>query len=263
MKRLFLLGAVGLLSLAANAQEFNTGDLTASVTLGVGAQDDSASHALFDQHLSLECGVKTFGQFTIGVGLAINNAYGAVHDGFAMGTYDYTYTKTVTTRTKNDHNRWVTSTESTIESRDGYGGADCKVATDHYNLMVMASLHYSPMSRLDTYVRCGLGIGGMSSMLSDFKNEEGFSERNYEHTSSGSSRETTTKFSYRDLDHVKWEGYSTKVTPAFALYLGATYYLTQHWGVDAQFGIISSNFAMGGNYSDSFSILAVGATYRF
>ena len=46
-----------------------------------------------------------------------------------------------------------------------------------------------------------------------------------------------------------------------ALYVGATYYITDNWGIDAQIGMISS--VLQKSYTNSFAIFAVGASYKF
>lgn len=49
-----------------------------------------------------------------------------------------------------------------------------------------------------------------------------------------------------------------------ATYVGATYFLTESWGIGTQFGLISANIKdKDKGYPNSYGIFAVGATYKF
>lgn len=246
---------------------FNKGDRKVDLTIGVGtvAYTDK-SRATFDQHLGMEWGVATVAdRFTIGVGFSVNNAYGGAFDGIVAGTYDYKYTsnsygKVYRPSTK----KWEYFNETKQVRRNGIGTADADIAREDFNAQITAAIHFSPMSRLDTYLKVGAGAGCMSWIVSNIHNEQGFKKANYHNTSNNTYYQVTDSYSYNDLDHVKWEGYKSKIVPAMSVYLGATYMLTEKWGVDAQIGLISANLkdAKKG-YPNSYGIFALGASYRF
>lgn len=265
MKKLIVLGTIFMSTVAMNAQSFEVGNKKADLTVGVGVVDFGKVRATFDQHFNMEWGITNVAdKFTLGVGFAVNNAYGAKHESAALGSYDYEYTRIVSTREKNSNNRWVTSSDRDEIRRKGNGAASCDEAIEDLNAMATVSLHYSPKSGLDTYAKIGVGAGVKTSVLSNFHDEVGFAEINYEHTSEGKTKEITTRYSFKDIDHVSWEGKSAKIAPAFAIYLGATYYINSIWGIDAQLGLVSSNIKVSdtGNPS-SYSIVAIGASYKF
>lgn len=266
MNRLILLGAIGLTAIAATAQEFDIGTRKASLSIGVGTVKwADKGRTTFDQHLNMEWGVaRVANDFTIGVGFAVNNAYGGSCETYASGSYNYKYNVSYYVKTLNSQNRWVASSETETRVRKGSGIAKCDEAVEHYNAMATASIHYSPMSQLDTYAKFGLGVGGMSFVLSNYHDESGFGKSDIDYTLETSKRIDHTKFSYNDLDHVEWDGLKTKIVPAVAFYVGATYYITNNWGVDAQFGLVSSNLkGAKRGYPSSYSIIAIGAAYNF
>jgi hypothetical protein len=265
MKRFLLCSAIVLSAIAMSAQAFDVGDQKAGISIGLGIVSTDKTRATFDQHLNMEWGVANIAdRFTLGVGFAVNNAYGAKFSSVAQGSFDYEYTRVISTREKNDHNRWVTSSDSQDIRRKGSGIASCDEAIEDINAMATISMHFSPTSRLDTYAKFGVGVGVKSSVLSNFHDESGFEEADYEKTYTYSNRESTTTFSYKDLDHVTWEGRSAKVAPAFAFYIGATYYITSNWGIDAQLGLVSSNIKVSDTgKASSYSLIALGASYKF
>lgn len=267
MKKLLLLGALALTSIAANAQEFEVGDKKMSLTVGAGLVEwADKGRTTFDQHFNMEWGIANISdKFTIGVGFAANNAYGGSVESYVTGSYNYKYTVYYTTKTKNEHNRWVNGSSTETRHRKGEGYATCDEAVEHYNAMATASFHYSPMRKLDTYAKFGIGVGGMSYLLTNYRDENGFSKADIDITPiETSSRVSTTKYSYNDLDHADWDGVKSKVVPAVAFYVGATYYFTPNWGAEAQFGLVSSNIkGVSHGHPSSYSIIAVGAAYKF
>lgn len=266
MKRLLSISAIAALAIAASAQEFNVGTTKASLSVGVGVYNSADKpRATFDQHLNMEWGIgQITDKLTIGVGFAINNAFGGSHESAVVGSYNYTYNVTVSSKTLNSHNRWVGSTDNETRRRKGQGYAQCNAAAEHYNAMATVAVHCTPMSRLDAYVKLGVGAGAMSTILTNYHDEQGFSKDTYKKTTETKTKVWTTRYSYNDLDHAEWDDCETKVTPAVAFYVGATYYITEQIGLDAQFGLVSSNIKDAKKaYPSSFSILAIGAAYRF
>ncbi len=269
-----MLSVTGALSTVAQTAEvandygvFNKGDKKVDLTIGAGivAYEDK-SRATFDQHLGMEWGICSFAdKFTLGIGFAVNNSYGGSFSSLVSGTYDYSYTMSSWGKIyRYSTKKWENFSESKEVRRSGSGTADATISREDVNAQFVAAIHYSPMPKLDTYVKVGVGVGYMSWIVSDIHNEDGFMEANYHETHTSKIRETTDSYSYNDLDHVKWAEYKSKVVPAMSLYVGATYMLTEQWGVDAQIGLISANIK--GNksgYPNSYGILALGASYHF
>lgn len=244
---------------------FNKGDRKADLTIGVGAVSYAdKSRATFDQHLGMEWGIASFAdRFSLGIGFAVNNSYGGGFDSKVAGTYDYSYTRTSYGRVKRNGS-WEYFNDKKQIHRSGVGTGDATVSREDVNALFTAAVHYSPIPKLDTYVKAGVGVGYMSWIVSHIHNEQGFKKANVNETNKNSYYETTDIFSYNDLDHVKWQGYKSKVVPAMSFYVGATYMLNDRLGVDAQIGLISANLK--GNksgYPNSYGVFAVGASYRF
>ncbi|MBR5323487.1 MAG: hypothetical protein IKV14_01530 [Muribaculaceae bacterium] len=264
MKKLGILSILVAIAIGVNAQNiFDKGSKKIDLTIGIG----SVRHlgATFDQHVNMEWGVAKIGdKFTIGVGFAVNNSYGGVNESTIYGEYDYTYSQTYTTKIKNSHNRWVQSSEKKDVKREGYGSATANVGREDFNTMLTASFHYSPIKKLDTYAKIGLGVGCKTYVFNKIRNENGFKEANIKDKKilDNSERKSWISYSYNDLDNVEWQGYKAKVAASMALYVGATYYITDNWGIDTQIGMISSNLE-GKYYPNSFGIFAVGASYKF
>lgn len=56
----------------------------------------------------------------------------------------------------------------------------------------------------------------------------------------------------------------SKVVPSMAIYVGATYMLTDRWGFDVQAGLINANLkGAKKGYPNSYGVFALGASYRF
>ncbi len=261
-----LLAVSGALSVAAQGV-FNKGDRKADLTIGVGtvAYPDN-SGVTFDQHLGMEWGIASFAdKFTLGIGFTVNNSYGGSIESMVAGTYDYTYVRRSYGKTYSyKTNKWESFNDTKEIRRNGVGTADADVAREDVNALFTAAIHFSPMAKLDTYLKVGAGVGYMSWLVSNLRNESGFKSANVHDTSSSKVHQTTDSYSYDDLDHVKWQGFKSKVVPAMSFYLGATYMLTEKWGVDAQIGLISANIkGSKKGYPNSYGIFALGASYRF
>ncbi len=130
--------------------------------------------------------------------------------------------------------------------------------------MAMVSFHYSPIKKLDTYARLGLGIGCKTYMFKKIRNEEDFNKADVKDKKiiENSERRSYMSYKYNDLDHVNWIGYKAKPVASMALYVGATYYITDNWGIDGQIGLISGNLRKKA-YANSLAVFAVGASYKF
>lgn len=239
------------------AQEFNVGDRRLNFSIGVGtiAGDGDLSTTSFDQHFGMEWGVARIGdKITVGAGFSINNTYGPLGDMTIAGTYNYYYYQHVNS-TVIDYNK------GNQAHREGIGTAQAKITREDINALATVSFHYSPMPKLDVYANLGVGVGVMNYIVGDPHDEQGFSAR------SGTSKlpsGTTVYTSYNDLDHVKWMDMETKFVPAISVYVGATYYLNDRWGLEAQVGLLSANIKdKDKGYPNSYSVFSVGASYKF
>lgn len=237
------------------AQEFNVGDRRLNFSIGVGtiAGDGDLSTTSFDQHFGMEWGVARIGdKITVGAGFSINNTYGPYGDKTIAGTYDYTY---------DDHVYGGRYPTHTIKRRQGVGTAEAKITREDINALATVSFHYSPMPKLDIYANLGVGVGVMNYIIGDPHNEQGFSARSVNQNNSTGTRYV---YSYNDLDHVKWMDMETKFVPAISVYVGATYYLNDRWGLEAQVGLLSANIKdKDKGYPNSYSVFSVGASYKF
>lgn len=101
----------------------------------------------------------------------------------------------------------------------------------------------------------------MTYIIGNYRNEQGFKSENVNNHMEDKYTDITTRYYYNDLDHTQWSSFDPKVVPAIATYVGATYYLTNQWGIEAQFGLISAN--LNDDYPNSYSMFAIGATYKF
>lgn len=246
---------------------FAKGDKKIDLTIGVGSIPYAdKNRATFDQHLSMEWGIAEIAdKFTIGVGFAINNQYGGQYNGMVVGTYDYAYHY----RVRGGYTDMMTGKYEKLNEdkeiiRQGFGTAEAKIARDDIDAMATCSFHYSPMDKLDVYVKAGLGIGVMNYITSNIKNEVGFEKVDYNERVQTNYADYTTQYSYNDLDHVKWSGMHAKLVPSVAAFVGGTYYLDDNWGVDAQIGLIDANIKSGKKgYPNSYGVFAVGVSYKF
>ncbi len=257
-----------IVAFGADAQVFDKGDRKMELTLGVGVVEKTdKTRATFDQHFTMEWGVAKFAdKFTLGLGFAINNSYQPKEDMRATGVYDYTYQARTWGRTYSyQTKKWKSFDETQQRRRQGYGEADAKWSRDDVDALVTVSLHFSPTSKLDTYVRIGAGVGYMHFMQGDYTNYTGFKQEDYYNFSSSKIHESYWQWSYNDLAHADWgDSSSSKVVPAIAAYVGATYQLTDRWGIEAQAGLLNANLkGKKKGYPNSYGIFALGASYRF
>jgi len=230
------------------------GDMIVEAGIGAGMVDYDESKALFTQRIGAEWVIVPElinDKFTLAAGVYINNGYGADVDTKAVGSYDYQYT--ITVRSKR------TGTTYNHQRRTGYGTADVNIKREELNLLPTLSLRYHITPRFDAYLSIGAGVGMMHSIMGKKKNLKGFSKDSYNHTDNIG---TTRSYHYNDLDHVDWgDATFTKVTASIAAYVGARYFITDNWGVNAQVGLISANLKK--SYSHSFNLFSIGATYKF
>ena len=141
--------------------------------------------------------------------------------------------------------------------RSGMGTAEAVISREDIDAQLSASFHYAPISKLDIYAKIGAGVGVMNYIIRKIHNETGF----YDKVSPGGARH---KYSYRDLDHVKWKDIDSRAVPAISLFVGATYYFLENWGAELQVGLLNANFKdKDKGYPHSYGICSVGVAYKF
>lgn len=270
MKKFFVFGLIGFMSLCASAQGvFNKGERKIDLTIGVGsiAYDKVVdANAMFDQHFSMEWGIASIAdKVTVGLGFAVNNSYGGKIESLVVGKYDYKYAFRNYGKIYDfSANRWKSYNETRNVTRKGVGTADADIKREDVNVLATVSFHYSPIERLDTYMKLGVGVGYMTYLISNYRNIKGFEKANVKNYHESKYNSYTDEYSYDDLEHAEWDGLESKIVPALATYIGATYYLTEKWGVEAQLGLISANIKdKNKGYPNSYGVFAVGATYKF
>lgn len=246
---------------------FYKGTRKMNLTLGVGTVEYSdKNRATFDQHFGMEWGIaKIADKITVGLGFQVNNSYGGTFDGMVAGKYDYSYN--VTTRGKvYDYRdkKWKSVNDVKSVKRNGVGTADADISREDINALFMAGFHFTPLTRLDTYLKVGAGVGVMNYIVSNKRNVSGFSSADKTSVNNSNIVQTTTTYSYDDLDHVKWVGLDSKVVPSMSVYIGASYMMTSKFGLDMQIGVISANLKdKDKGYPNSYGVFAVGASYVF
>jgi len=269
----FMLSAV-IISTSAYAQTFGKGDMVVDLGIGVGAADnvnvisytpvaiiEKSSGATFTQKFAFEYGVAEFGKSSIGVGLLVDNAYGASYDALASGSYDYTYSFVGYRYQKNaaGRYRWEKYMDR-AERRKGVAFADATYAIDNVDFMVKGSFHHQFIDNLDTYATLGLGASVYKLICSpDESAVQGVSEGSSTLDSSQTNG-IQLVYSYNDMDHVKWNGTKAKARFAMAIFVGARYYLTPKWAINAEIGLTSASFKKDAN---TYNILSIGASYKF
>ncbi len=257
MKKLFLPVALCLVCTTVSAQEFDKGDRRLDFSVGIGMiGSDGESTTSFDQHVGMEWGIgRIANKVTVGLGFSINNTYAPGDKIMIAGTYDYYYNQYVNSAVI-DYNKWDRI------HRKGTGTAEAKLSREDINALLTLSFHYYPLPKLGVYTRIGAGVGVMNYLLGATSNEKGFHAKNVDKTVDTGSRYV---YSYNDLDHVKWEtNMQSKVVPALSAYIGVTYRLNDRWGVDAQVGLLSANIKdKDKGYPNSYSLFAIGASYKF
>lgn len=274
MKKLFLLLFAGVMCASASAQIFSKGDMVVDLGIGAGRADNletkgkfpdysykKSSGATFTQKLAFEYGVAELGKSTIGLGVIVANAYGASYDGAASGKYDYKYNMDHYRYEKSNRGKYKwTRYQTTSERRKGKGVAKASYAVENVDFLVKGSFHHQFIDRLDTYGTFGVGLSVYKLLCSPDDDETlGFSADSNPFNSS-KDHGYQMVYSYDDLDHTKWDGTSAKVRFAMALYVGARYYLTPSWAVNAEIGLTSASFKKDAN---NYNILSIGASYKF
>lgn len=268
MKKLGILMSAMVLSASASfGQTFQSGDKVASLGVGVGVVKNIPNpdqSATFTQKLSMEWCVKDglFEKGSIGIGFAINNGYGGAYETEIAGKYDYSYTVEKYKHYKNDRNRWVTELyDVDVVKRKGYGTADADLNRNDLTAMFTASFHYQFLDKLDTYFTLGVGVTTIFHLTGNIHNENEFESKSDTPNFTNNKTDYDFKYSFNDLDHVKWQGLGTILRPAMAVHVGARYYFTENWAANMEVGLLNATFS--DKYGSGYNVFSVGASYKF
>lgn len=264
-----------------NAQAFGKGDKQVTVGLGIGrinVNGEDAKEVAFDQHVGMEWGIANLtDKFSLGVGFEVINMWGGHNKSLINGHYDYEYDFREIQYTKDGYNWKVSSDTTSPRRRSGNGTAKVESFREDVAALVTFSMHYSPISKLDTYVKLGIGGGVMTSVTGDItdKTDEkgaGFKSANVNETSQSDKKwmqyKVTVMYRYDDLQHVEWENFASgsKGCISAMANIGATYYVTDRFGIGAEMQI-STN---GGNFkvkkdglSESKPLFSIHCAYKF
>lgn len=269
MKKVLISLSMLAVVLGASAQSFKKGDKVVDLGIGFGVADamkgemfggiptyKETSTGTFTQKLSFEYGILDLSCGSIGVGAMITNAYGFGVNGIAMGEYDYTYTIDRYHRVSG-RQKWE-KYQTSEKRRHGVVTGEGTSHIDDLNILIKGSFHKEFVEGLDTYATLGLGASICKYSVSP--GDDITFERGQETLDKNSSNNYQFVYYYNDEDHVKWQGGSTKARFAMALSVGARYYFTSNWGINAEFGLTSASFKKNAGV---YNILSFGATYKF
>lgn len=272
MKKIFLLSMLAV-SFGTSAQIFQKGDIVVDLGIGVGAAQvtetkytsndikiDDKSKATFTQKLGFEFGVMNLSDnSSIGVGVNFNNSCGASHQSIISGNYDYSYSVLEYRKGSSQFgNKWDLI-DVREENRKGSGSAQATTRIEDFNIMVKVAYHRQFIDNLDTYAAFGFGISSYRNLYSGYSHYEGFSQTDKSFDSSYSNTYQLC-YTYNDKAHVKWNKGGASARFVMAAYVGARYYLTENWGINAQLGLTSLSFKKDAN---NFSIFDIGVSYKF
>lgn len=259
MKKIALMASMLMLSvMISNGQTFDKGDYVLNVGVGVGTVKNLPNierQTTFTQKLSMEwCVVDKLGERgSLGIGFAVNNGYGGKYSTALVGEYDYEYI--LTTRVQN-LNGGYNYDRREIE-REGFGSANADLSRNDLSLLFTTSFHYQMGKKLDTYLTLGVGATGIIDVVSNVRNELGFSSA----SSSLTDDAMSASYKYDDLKHVEWIGVGATVQPAIAAYVGARYYFTDHFAANIEAGLLNATLSK--KYGFGYNHLAVGLSYKF
>lgn len=252
--------------LAVNGQSFSKGDLMVDLSIGAGAARttqesgeayklEDATKGMFTQRLSVEYGVASLSPATtLAVGVAFQNGLASTTT-VASGSYNYTYTQHAYRR---NSRMWEMYDTRTIE-RAGSGRAVAKDCIDDFSAAVQVVLHHEFVSNLDTYFGLRFGVARVSHRFHDFEKEDGFSKK-YEPFDPNYDGRYQLAFAFDDLDHTEWANGGAEGRFLVGLYIGARYFMSDHWGVNVELGLPAVTLCKDYNNVQVFSI---GATYKF
>ena len=258
------------LTLNAKSQSFRKGDMVADFGVGVGISQltpnelvsDNTTKMIFSQKISFEVGILNFGdKSSLGFGVSLNNACGAAHENVISGSYDYSYTISRYHYIQNKGGRYLWELyDRDVANRKGIGSAKAKTIVNDFNVMLKIAYHREIINKLDTYVSIGFGMSGYKYFYSNYTDLNGFSSKSSVFDSKRKDISYQSSYSYDDLSHVEWQQGAMQGRFAIGAYIGARYYITDHWGVNVETGLVSVSLKKDLN---DFNIISVGTSYKF
>ena len=273
MKKIILLSALALTAASVNGQIIRKGDMVVDLGIGVGTAQvayseyqtingqeqivgDKAHKATFTQRLGFEVGVFDLSdESSIGFGVSLNNSCGAFHNSIINGSYNYSYP--IYDYIK-ENNRWKPN--GVLEgNRNGTGSAQARTTIEDFNVMFRVAYHREFIDNLDAYCAVGFGVSTFRDIYSDYSHKQGINSVNKTFDPDYNGM-TQLCYTYDDNDHIQWQNSSASGRFVIAAYIGARYFLTENWGINAQLGLTSLSFKKDAN---NYSIFDIGASYRF
>lgn len=247
----------------AHAQ-MSKGDVLANLGIGLGMLGNSDYNKVsFTQNAGVQWCVAD--QLPHGISLSagfnINNGVTNFGETTMSGSYDYTYTTTITYRYPK--NPSANRTEERVHRRTGAGTCKSNVTRNDVNLMPVASIHFPATSKLDLSLTIGVGLGVLHNIVGEKRDMDGFKSTTY-HETAGTQQTffVTSSYSYNDLNHVEWAGFKqTSLCFSASCYATARYALTENWGIEGKVGLIGGNFKK--SVGSSYNLFSLGASYRF
>ena len=243
------------------AQTFEKGSVVVSAQGIGGIMDTPDDNKLgYGGRLSVEFSVADNlfnGKGSFGIGLVASDLYGGTYESMNVGSYDYQYT--VTTYVK--RNSMIETSHDQMK-RKNKGTAECDVNRNDATLMATLALHIEFAEHLDTYLMLGGGATYCTRSFSNYRNT--FNFERVDHIESKPSvngyKVPVLSYSYDDFKHVKWEGFDPKFFPAAMGVIGARYYFTDHFAVNAEAGL--STFTIKKNLN-AMTFGGVGVSFKF
>lgn len=260
MKKTLLVLAVAAATVVATAQPLVKGDNIASLGGGVGIDAYEAEAKItWTQKLVYERIIMDNlfnGKFALGVGLTAGNAYGGKFEGMVAGTYDYYYTVTWLKAGRGGNPVFDRQEQ---HHREGQGTAEADCARDDISLQLNATLHYNLSDRCDLYFTIGAGAVMLKPLYSNYRNTKGMGEYSSDHFYDRLG--WGSRYSYNDLDHVKWIGGKTKFAASVSAFIGGRYWFNNRWAAQLEAGLL--NFHIKKSYGHGYHFASIGASYKF
>lgn len=278
MRKLISVLSLLVFVFGTSAQSFKKGDMVLDLGVGMGLVNVSNDYydsrdalkssdqdkITFTQKLGFEvCAHEFNDKWSLGVGFSFDNSTLGTHKKYVSGAYDYSYS-VITYSKPYGSNRWSKTFDT--RKRQGSGNALAKTTIIDYNVMGKVAFHRSFGEHWDTYAALGMGVAYVKSLYSDYTNTSGFGK--YTQTFNGTGTYGSS-YSYNDLEHVVWEqGSSAQGRFVIAGYIGARYFITSHFGIEAEAGLTSLSLQKvksdkKDKWYNDYSLVNVGAVFKF
>lgn len=261
---LAVVGTVGI-----SAQNFEKGDIVMDVNLGIGADRTSDTHlngqgqrntrktnkVSFTQRIGVEFGIFDIDEkSSLGIGVDLQNS-SAWSSHAVNGSYNYSYE--VTKWVLGDNSTWIRDEVNRVE-RNGMGSAIADAVIEDFSISLRLAYHYAFTDKLDTYAAIGFGLSHVKCYYSNYKDYRGF-EYEAKFLDEKQADPTQLTYNYNDIDNANWKS-EAMARVNLSLLVGARYYLTDHWALNAELGLPMMSFKGGNNH---YNIFSFGASYKF